>query len=65
MLISLMAFILNYDLIDEISVIIFISGLPGPCPAGGAHQLAVPLGLIIVIGYQYGMYYTRYQEEQG
>jgi len=39
--------------------------LPGPCPAGGAHQLAVPFGLIIIVGYQYGMYHTWYPEAQG
>ena len=42
-----------------------INGLPGPCPARGAHQLAVPFGLVVIIGYQYGMYYTRYPETQG
>jgi len=38
---------------------------PGPCPAGGAHQLTVPFGLIVIVGYQYRMYNTRYPEKQG
>jgi hypothetical protein len=68
-LISLMVCMLDYDFnylkSAHLHIRTFAHQLPGSCPAGGAHQLTVPFGLIVIVGYQYGMYNTRYPETQG